>query len=139
VINTGDNKGPGPSLSFDNNDKFNAGILLSKIDGSEDQDGRIIIAAANDIDKFDPALYRNGRFKLIKLDYIGRKQISLMIEKYCEIKLTQLQVDTIRDDRIIQTLNIKQLIAKHLQNKNYLINSSDIDEIIKDINTLEPN
>lgn len=117
-------------------DKLNIGIVLSKIDGNEEQDGIVIIATCNDIDNLDPALYRNGRFKLVRLSYVGAKEIAQMIEKYCEIKVNSEQYTKIRNDKIIQTLNIKHLIANYLLEKNFVITSNDIDDVITRINKL---
>ena len=63
-------------------DTLNIGIILSKIDDNECQDGTVIIATCNDNSKLDPALYRNGRLKLIELNYAGSNEIKEMIEKY---------------------------------------------------------
>ncbi len=124
------------SNTVSKNDKLNIGILLSKIDGNEEQDGLVIIATCNNIDNLDPALYRNGRLKLVKLVYAGSNEIALMIEKYCEVNLSLEQINKIRNDRIIQTLNIKHLIANYLLNKNFVILENDIDIIINKINEL---
>lgn len=111
--------------------------MLSKLDGNEDQDGYVMIATCNNIANLDPALYRNGRLKLIQLNYVNREQISNMIEKYFKIVLDQEQKNKIRDDRAIQTLNIKHLIAKYLLDKNFIVDSNDANEIISTINQLD--
>lgn len=59
-----------------------------------------------------------------------------MIEKYCEKTLSQSQIEKIRNDKIIQTLNIKHVIAKYLLEKNFDINNDDLNEIINKINKL---
>jgi SpoVK/Ycf46/Vps4 family AAA+-type ATPase len=141
VINT-DNKNdkesiPGRNIqNLNKDDKLNIGIVLSKLDGNENQEGSVIIATCNDISKLDPALYRNGRLKLIELKYAGQEEIKQMIEKYCEIVLESEQINKIRNDCLIQTLNIKHLIAKYLLEKNFSISSNDIDKIIQMINVL---
>lgn len=141
VINT-DNKN---SKEFDNmkninpfnkDDKLNIGIVLSKLDGNENQEGSVIIATCNDLSKLDPAIYRNGRLKLIELKYAGCEEIKQMIEKYCEIVLNNKQKNKIRNDLKIQTLNIKHSIAKYLLDKNFSIMDENIDEIIEIINNL---
>jgi DNA replication protein DnaC len=123
-----------PNLNKD--DKLNIGIVLSKLDGNEDQEGSVTIATCNDISKLDPALYRNGRLKLIELKYAGQVEIAQMIEKYCETTLEPEQLDKIRNDCSIQTLNIKHLIAKYLLDKNFSFDKNNIDEIIGLINNL---
>lgn len=120
---------------FKPDDPLDIGYLLSKLDGNEDQDNTIILATCNDISKFDFTLYRNGRFKLMEIKYIGRNQIKKMIEYYTKIQLTDIQMELIRDDRKIQTLNIKQEIAKYIYKKEY-IDNVDINNIIDIINKL---
>ena len=122
--------------NLNKDDSLNIGIVLSKLDGNENQEGSVIIATCNDISKLDPALYRNGRLKLIELKYAGGKEIALMIEKYCEIVLDNKQKNKIRNDCKIQTLNIKHIIAKYLLDNNFSVSSEDIDEIIESINKL---
>lgn len=125
-----------PAHTNISDDKLNIGIVLSKIDGNEEQDGIVIVATCNDVDNLDPALYRNGRFKLIKLSYVGSTEIAQMIEKYCGIKVNLEQFEKIRNDKTIQTLNIKHLIANYLLEKNFIITFDDIDDIITRINKL---
>jgi len=122
--------------NINKDDDLNIGIILSKLDGNENQEGSIIIATCNDISKLDPALYRNGRLKLIELNYAGREEISQMIEKYCDIVLNNDEKNKIRNDCKIQTLNIKHTIAKYLLDKNFSVCSNNIDEIIELINNL---
>lgn len=138
-IKTEDNKTQHQVIKKNNkieDDPLDIGYLLSKIDGNEDQDGNIIIATCNDISKFDFTLYRNGRFKLIELKYIGRNQITKMIEKYGNINLSEEQKLKIRDDRIIQTLNIKELVINYIYEKDNLIDFNDVNIIIDSINNL---
>ena len=59
-----------------------------------------------------------------------------MIEKYCEIDLSDIDKNTIRDDKKIQTLTIKHTIAKYLLDKNFTINQNDVKKIIENINNL---
>lgn len=123
--------------NLNNKNKLDIGYFLSKIDGNEDQDGIIMVATCNDISKFDFTMYRNGRFKLIEIKYVGRKQITEMIEKYGEVKLSLDKINTIRDDRIIQTLTIKELITQYIFNAHRQINDNDIDILINKINELQ--
>lgn len=122
--------------NLNKDDSLNIGIVLSKLDGNENQEGSVIIATCNDISRLDPALYRNGRLKLIELNYAGREEISQMIEKYCEIVLDNEQKNKVRNDCKVQTLNIKHTIAKYLLDKNFSACSDNIDEIIELINDL---
>ena len=48
-------------------DELNVGILLSKIDGNECQDGNVVIATCNDVDNLDPALQRTIEINYVKL------------------------------------------------------------------------
>ena len=59
-----------------------------------------------------------------------------MIEKYCKIVLEPDQKNIIRNDCVVQTLNIKHLIAKYLLDKNFSFDKNNIDEIIGLINNL---
>ena len=59
-----------------------------------------------------------------------------MIEKYCEISLSDDIKLKIRNDNKIQTLTIKHLIAKYLLSKNFIIKEYNIEEIISNINKL---
>ena len=122
--------------NLNKDDSLNIGIVLSKLDGNENQEGSVIIATCNDISKLDPALYRNGRLKLIELNYAGQEEIAQMIEKYCEIVLDNEQKNKIKNDCKVQTLNIKHTIAKYLLDKNFSVCSDNIDEIIELINDL---
>lgn len=118
---------------------FNIGVLLSKLDGNECQDGNIIIATCNNIENLDPSIYRNGRLKLIKLTYAGRQEICEMIEKYCEIKLGRHEREFIRDDRTIQTLNIKNVITSYLKEIEFDTTRVDVLQIIYRIGLLSEN
>lgn len=108
-------------------DELNTGILLNLLDGNYEQDGMIIIAAANDITKLDSAFVRNGRLKFFELEYVGRNEIVQMIEDYMNIKLSRKQKNMIRDDKIIQTLDIKECI----------IENNDVEKIINIINEMK--
>jgi SpoVK/Ycf46/Vps4 family AAA+-type ATPase len=128
---------PGEQL----NDPFNVGSFLSLLDGVNDQDGMCVVATANNIDSLDPAIYRDGRLKLIELKYVGRNEIRQMIERYHSTVLTESQIERIRDDKIIQNLTIKNLCIDYVDKacgeyddfkKNNLI-----DELIDKISCLE--
>jgi DNA replication protein DnaC len=132
IINTSDKA---PKQISKKSDKLNIGIILSKIDGNENQDGIVMCATCNDIQKFNEGLYRSGRFKLIVLSYVGRNEIKQMIEKYCEITLSHHQIDQIRNDKIIQTLDIKNIITSYLLRFGFDISPVDVDHIISEINS----
>jgi hypothetical protein len=104
--------------------------FLSILDGIFSQDNLIFIATANSIEKIPAPIYRDGRLKLQYIDYIGRDQIKNMIEKYTDKKIPSKLYNQIRDDKIIQTLTVKntclKCIAQHMK----------INEIIECINKL---
>ena len=110
-----------------NNDEINTGILLNLLDGNYDQDGMIIIAAANDISNIDSAFVRNGRLKFVQLEYIDRNEIVQMIQDYTATILTDEEKELIRDDKVIQTLDIKECIIENI---------NDIGKIIELINNM---
>lgn len=133
IINTNDEKSKSTTNQQDSSfDKLNIGMVLNILDGNNDQDGMIFIGTANSCDKLDPAIYRNGRLKLIKFQYVGRNEISQMIEHYYEIKLTTEQHQKIRNDKTVQSLNIKNLCLKYVESKNQT--SISIDDLIDEIN-----
>ena len=113
-------------------DKLNIGMVLNLLDGNIDQDGMIIIGTANSCEKLDSAIYRNGRMELINFEYMGRTEISNMIEYYYGVKLSDEQILKIRDDKTVQSLNLKNACLKHIQKKNQ--NKVDINNLIDEIN-----
>lgn len=133
VINTGDSKKETTvNNTFSEFDKLNIGMFLNILDGNNNQDGMILIGTANDYEKLDKAIYRNGRMELIKFRYMGRHEIATMIEHYYKVKLSQEQLESIRDDRTVQSLNIKNVCLKHIQKKKQ--NTIQIDDLINEIN-----
>lgn len=114
----------------DDSDDINIGVFLSLLDGSIDQDGLIIIATANNVDKIDPAMFRDGRFQIVKFDYVGRSEIKNMIEYYYQTKIDDSITETIRNDRTIQTLSIKNLCIECLED------NIPISELVEKINNL---
>lgn len=113
-------------------DKLNIGMVLNILDGNNDQDGMIIIGTANNCDKLDPAIYRNGRMELIKFKYMGRTEIANMVEHYYKVKLSPEQLANIRDDRTVQSLNLKNVCLKYIQKKKQ--HEVKIDDLIDEIN-----
>lgn len=122
-------------------DPFNVGSFLSLLDGVNDQDGMCVVATANNIELLDPAIYRDGRLKLIELKYVGRNEIQQMIERYHAIILSESQIARIRDDKIIQNLTIKNLCIDYVDKSSMENDESKkrdlIDEIISKINQLK--
>ena len=115
-----------------NFDKLNIGMVLNLLDGNNDQDGMILIGTANNCDKLDSAIYRNGRMELIKFRYMGKYEIAKMIEHYYEVKLSDEQIQKIRDDRTVQSLSLKNVCLKHIQKKKQ--KEINIDDLINEIN-----
>lgn len=134
IINThdkqDDNSKPSVKLSNKKNDEFNVGMFLSMLDGNIDQDGMMIIAAANSCKNFDPALYRTGRLELFEFEYMDRNDIRDMINFYYETTISDEQYNQIRNDKKIESLVIKNLCLDHLTN------NQSIDEMISNINSL---
>jgi hypothetical protein len=116
----------------DKNDDFNIGMFLSFLDGAISQDGMIFIATAYDTNKLDSGLYRDGRLTNFRFTNIRRQQICLMIEKYYDCKLTDNQVENVRDDALIQNLSLKNECLRNLQVGN------NVDECISNIGKMEP-
>jgi hypothetical protein len=117
--------------------KFNIGTFLNLLDGTHDQDGMIIIATANNLNRLDPGLYRTGRLTKILFEYMGRNEIAEMIEKYYSVTLSQYQKEMIRNDRIIQNLVLKNTCIEYLESNSELNSELNIDGLIQQLNALE--
>lgn len=78
-------------------DKLNLGVVLSRLDGIGEYGGMIIIATANDITKLNPALYRNLRLSPIEFNYLRNVDISKLIEKFYNIKLSSDEISKLPD------------------------------------------
>ena len=65
-------------------------FVLSKLDGLGNYNGLIIIATTNNIDKIHPVLCRDMRMNKIKFDYMNKKNLIKMCEKYFNIKLNEI-------------------------------------------------
>jgi len=125
VINNGNDKKDNMDTQIiknDTSDEFNVGILLSMLDGNIDQDELVIIATTNDISKLDPAIYRDGRLKLIKIDYVGRTEIVQMIEHYYDIKLTEDQRELICDNKTVPSLTVKNVCLQYVNDDSFNVN-----------------
>lgn len=139
VINTNDNKGTSNVVSSLNNDsdKLNIGIILNILDGNNDQEGMIFIGTANSKEKLDEAIYRTGRMDLIEFEYMDRDCIRNMIEHYYETKLTEEQYYKIKNDKTVQSLNLKNLCLKYIRRKKQ--NEITVDMLIEELNILFDN
>lgn len=114
-----------------NSDPLNEGMLLNMLDGLFNQNGLIIIATANSLDNINPAFYRDGRLKLTTMTYMGRNEIKEMIEYFYNTKITDEQLEQIRNDEQIQNLTLKRTVF------DYFINKRSIDDLIIAINLLD--
>lgn len=69
---------------------INLAYLLSKLDGLEDNDGRMIIATTNNPDKINPVLLRPGRFDLkLCLGNCSTKMYEDILGNFFELSLDQ--------------------------------------------------
>jgi hypothetical protein len=103
-------------------EKIDVGLLLSLLDGNADQDGMIVIATANYIKNIDPALYRDGRLKLIECNYMSKNNIIEMLEfyGYDTKSASDSTMSKIPDDASVQSLTIKTTVIKCLRNDKSL-------------------
>jgi hypothetical protein len=111
-------------IGCDNNEKdsLNLGIMLSRLDGIGNYNGLIIIGATNDIDKLDPALYRELRLTGIHFNYCRREDIIAMIETFYDEKLNKKELLVIPDRNAkISPAKVKFLLEKYENNKTNLI------------------
>lgn len=120
----------GDSKEDDVSRSFNIGTFLNLLDGTHDQDGMIIIATANHIERLDTSLYRTGRLTKIDFEYMGQNEIKEMIEKYYSIRLTDEEINRIRDDKTIQNLELKNVCITCLEQ------DVPLDQLIEEINRL---
>lgn len=102
------------------------------LDGILSQDNIILIATANSIKDIPPPLYRDGRLTLMNIEYAGRTEIANMINRYAHTQLTEDDIKYIRDDRVIQTLTVKNKCIECIDA------NMDVSEIIQNINNLKP-
>jgi ATP-dependent Zn protease len=107
-------------------------VILSFLDGITSQDGLIIIATTNNIDKLPMALFRDGRLKRITTEYPNRTQIINMLEYYFGVKLNEEHKRKVREDKRIQPLTIKNMCIKCVCDKK------PIDFTIEEINKITP-
>jgi hypothetical protein len=110
------------SCEYKEMDELNLGIMLSRFDGIGNYNGLIIIGATNDINKLDPALYRELRLTAIHFDYCRREDIVKIIETYYDSKLNEKELMVIPDRNAkISPAKIKFLLEKYENNKLELI------------------
>lgn len=139
VINNGNDFSNGMNLNNSssatkdtkNLDTLNVGILLNILDGNTDQEGLIVVATANDITKLDPAIYRDGRLNHLKFEYFGRNNIIEMIEHYRETELSEELKAKIRDDRVVQSLKIKNTCIRSIRSD---LSDEELIDLINNLN-----
>ena len=134
IVNTHEKPDMKSVISNESSDKLNIGLFLNMLDGNIDQDNMILISTATCVDSLDSGIYRNGRMKYFKCEYMGRDEIVEMLEYYFETILTKDQCDSINDSKTVQSLTIKNKCLSHIiKNKT---NDILIDEVISSINSL---
>lgn len=136
IVNTAKKSGA-INLSDDNFDKLNIGLVLNILDGNNDQDGMILIGTANSHEKLDPALYRNGRMELINFEYMDRSDIAEMIEHYYQTTLSEEQNLSIRNDKTVQSLNLRNICLKYIRRKKQ--HEVTVSTLINELNSLFDN
>jgi hypothetical protein len=136
IVNTTEKSGV-VNLSDDNFDKLNIGLVLNILDGNNDQDGMILIGTANSHEKLDPALYRNGRMELINFEYMDSDDITEMIEHYYQITLSEEEYLSIRNDKTVQSLNLRNICLKYIRRKKQ--HEVTVSTLINEINSLFDN
>ena len=113
-------------------DKLNLGYLLSKIDGLESTEGRVIIATTNYPDKIDKALLRPGRIGVnIHMTLCSHQMIiDILTMIFGELTVSQTEEITqkitpfkIAPSEIIQQSVILDDVDKVVQSLNSLIQS----------------
>ena len=78
---------------------INLGSLLNFLDGVEKTTGRIIIATTNNPDRIPKPLLRPGRFGyILKMGYMKRTQIKLLLEYAFDVKIQDPDMNGIEDD-----------------------------------------
>lgn len=130
INNQKDAKGGSVVPIVHNDDNLNIGILLNILDGNTDQDGLIVVATANDVSKLDTALYRDGRLKHIEFEYMDRDDIAEMVEFYFDTQLSPDQKNSIRNDKVIQSMKLKNIC---IQKKH---SDLSVEEVLTCINML---
>lgn len=79
-------------------DILDLGYILSKLDGIESGDGRIIVATTNHIEMLDPAILRPGRFGIhLHFKNTTRENLCKIINMFYETNLTVEDLATYED------------------------------------------
>lgn len=112
-------------------DELSLGTILSRFDGIGSYNGLIIIATTNHKDKLPESLYRNGRLDPLFFGYARKIDIINMIEKYYEIKMTEIQKEKIPYDGFkVSHATIKYSMEQY-SNPNELLDYFDLLESSK--------
>jgi hypothetical protein len=133
IFNTGDQKNDINQL-FQKEDIFDMGQFLTLLDGNIDQENLVIVATANNIKNLEQALFRDGRLTLIEMSYSGKNEIAEMIEYYCDVKLTDEEINEICDSQTIQPVTIKNICVNF--SEEIKTGVMEISELISKINEL---
>jgi hypothetical protein len=91
-------------------DQLSLSTILSRFDGIGNYSGLIIIAATNNISNIDSSIYRDGRLNLMNFNYASTEDITNMIEKYYEIKLSAeliKKISKINNQKAHSTLRVE--------------------------------
>ena len=91
-------------------DQLSLSTILSRFDGIGNYSGLIIIGATNNISNVDPSIYRDGRLNLMNFNYASTEDITNIIEKYYEIKLTDeliKEISKINNKKAHATLRVE--------------------------------
>lgn len=99
------------------NDELTLGSLLNQFDGIESNDGSIIIATTNHIDKIDPALIRPGRMDIhIELKKCSRQITLELIAHFFDISIYEIPLKESIMDYVFSPAEILQICFKYKNN-----------------------
>lgn len=133
IVNTEDPKNDINQM-FQKEDIFDMGQFLTLLDGNIDQENLVMVATANNIKNLEQALFRDGRLTLIEMGYSGKIEITEMIEYYCDVKLTDEEINEICDSQTIQPVTIKNICVNF--SEKIKTGEMEISELISKINEL---
>ena len=97
------------------------GTILSKLDGINNYNGLIIMATTNNIEKLNPALYRDMRLTLIDVKPLRKKDCINIIKLYFNVNNNKIDYHKIPDKKIIAS-HLVNLCQIHQNNINGLLN-----------------
>jgi len=109
-INSKKNIDSESNIKTNNPDQLSLSTILSRFDGIGNYSGLIIIGATNNISNIDPSIYRDGRLNLLTFNYASTEDITNIIEKYYEIKLTDeliKEINKINNQKAHATLRVE--------------------------------